>query len=113
MHEGKFLIGHVTAKKLNLLKIGYDVNHFQDDMSTKTIGKIKVIKVVIPLRDDIISLIQPFRRIAEPLEKEVNAKIAELLVNDIAEEVEKPSKRVSPVVAEKRRPHMRKHASCE
>lgn len=93
---GKFLIGRVTGKVLKLLKIGHDINQVEEK---KEFSKIKDVEIDIPLRDDVVPVVQPFRRMAVPLEQAVDAKINDLLETDIIEKVVKPSKWVSPVVA--------------
>lgn len=95
---GKILIGRETATRLKLLKIGYDVNHI-GEKSNKAIGKIKGVMIDIPLRKDVEPVVQPFRRMAVPIEKAVDDKVEELIENDVVEKVNKPSKWVSPIVA--------------
>lgn len=94
---GKLLIGRDTATKLKLLKIGYDVNQVEIE-PVKAMSKIKDVVIDIPLRKDVSPVVQPFRRIAVPLEKAVDTKIKELIEADIIEKVDQPAKWVSPVV---------------
>lgn len=58
----------------------------------------KDIIVDIPIRPDVVPIIQPYRRIPVALEKLVDSKIDELLAQGVIEKVNEPSKWVSPVV---------------
>lgn len=96
---GKFLVGRVTSKALGILKINCNVQQIeeiatiQDEMS-----KIKDVLVDIPIKPDAKGVIQPYRRVPVALEDAVDKKIDELLNQGIIEEVNGPSKWISPVV---------------
>jgi hypothetical protein len=104
--KGIPLLGKKTSEDLKVLKIGLDVNtvkqYPEDCASLKQIfeglGKLKDFKLKIPIKDDVIPISQPARRIPYQLRKVVESKIAELLKNDIIERVEGPTSWCSPVV---------------
>lgn len=92
------LLGKETATRLGVLKIGVEVNEIEDLPTTQPFPKIKDVLVDIPIDDTVKPVSQPYRRIPIPLETKVGNKIQELLDCDIIEEVQGPSRWVSPVV---------------
>lgn len=60
--------------------------------------KFKDILVEIPIDPSVKPVMQPYRRIPIPLEEKIHETIQELLDLDIIEEVNGPSKWVSPIV---------------
>ncbi|XP_053617728.1 uncharacterized protein K02A2.6-like [Plodia interpunctella] len=91
------LLGKDTAKKLGVLRIGVEVNIIDND-KILPFAKIKDVLIEIPIDDTIKPVSQPYRRIPIPLEEKVEKKIQELLTRDIIEEVQGPSKWISPMV---------------
>lgn len=92
---GKVLIGYETAIPMGILKIGADINAID---GKEPLSKIKGVMVDIPIKNEIRTVIQPYRRIPIALEEAAMKKIDELLVQDIIEEVKGPSKWVSQLV---------------
>lgn len=89
---GKFLIGWQTSFTLGILKIGYEINHINEEF-----GKIKDVQIEIPIKKDVKPVQQPYRRIPAPLEKSVDEKIDELLEKGIIEKTDN-SDWISPLV---------------
>lgn len=79
------------------MKISVPVNEIEVNGGSK-LGTIKDIVVDIPIRTDIVPVVQPYRRLPVALEKLVNEKIDELLRKGVIEPVNEPAKWVSPVV---------------
>lgn len=92
---GRVLIGYETATKLNILKIGENVNRIE---TQEKAGKIKNIVVNIPIDPAVKPVAQSYRRIPVALENAANAKIDELLDLGIIEKVDGPSQWISPLV---------------
>lgn len=90
------LLGDETAKKLNVLKIGYNVGAVKETSSA--FPKIKGVLVEIPVDPNIKPVQQPYRRAPFALEDKVAAKLQYLLDKDIIERVQHPSPWVSPIV---------------
>lgn len=96
--RGPLLIGRVTGYALGILKIGSDVNAIGDSSNNEALGTIEGVIVEIPIKEHVKPVIQPYRRVPVALERIVDQKVAELLSQDIIEEVHQPSKWISPVV---------------
>lgn len=94
--NGKILIGRETAMSMGVLKIGVPVNEVSTECNK--LGTIKGIIVDIPIRTDVVPVVQPYRRIPVALEKMVDKKIDELLSQGVIEPVNEPAKWISPVV---------------
>lgn len=94
---GKILIGRDTATSMGVLRISAPVNEIEVNGSCE-LGTIKDIVVDIPIKTDVVPVVQPYRRIPVALEKQVDKKIDELLSKGIIEPVNEPAKWVSPVV---------------
>lgn len=88
------LLGKNTATHLGVLKLGIGINQVE----ITPFPKFKGILVEIPVDDSIKPVSQPCRRVPIPIEEKVTMKIRELLDSDIIEEVQGPSKWVSPIV---------------
>ncbi|XP_055585352.1 uncharacterized protein K02A2.6-like [Uranotaenia lowii] len=95
--DGKTLIGRDTAMAMGILKISVPVNEVESNNCGK-LGTIKDVVLDIPIRADVVPVVQPYRRIPVALEKLVDRKINELLSKGIIEPVNEPAKWVSPVV---------------
>lgn len=92
------LLGKETATSLGVLRIGVEVNRISDNKPVQPFPKLKDVLIQIPIDDTIKPVSQPYRRIPIPIEEKVQNKIQELLDRDIIEEVQGPSKWVSPMV---------------
>ncbi|XP_063634881.1 uncharacterized protein K02A2.6-like [Cydia splendana] len=92
------LLGRETATRLGVLKICVDVNKIDEDVKSKPFPKLKDVLVEIPIDQNVQPVSQPYRRIPLPLEQKVENKIQDLLARDIIEEVNGPSRWVSPMV---------------
>ncbi|XP_048482951.1 uncharacterized protein LOC125489811 [Plutella xylostella] len=90
------LLGKDTALRLGVLKLGLGVNQIREEQ--KPFPKFKDILVEIPIDKSVKPVMQPYRRIPIPIEKEIQDKINELLFADIIEEVHEPSSWISPIV---------------
>lgn len=90
------LLGDETAKKLKVLKIGYNVGSIQD--VSKVFPKIRGVIVEIPVNPDVKPVQQPYRRAPFALENKIADKLQYLLDRDIIERVQQPSAWVSPIV---------------
>ncbi|XP_060806004.1 uncharacterized protein K02A2.6-like [Amyelois transitella] len=89
------LLGKETSISMGVLRIGLEVN--QTEMEAP-FPKLKGVQINISIDDKIHPISQPLRRIPIPLEEKVDTKIKELIDRDIIEEVQGPSKWVSPIV---------------
>ncbi|XP_044762211.1 uncharacterized protein K02A2.6-like [Coccinella septempunctata] len=87
------LLGKITATSLGILKIEVNVN-----CVTSAFPKIRGIVVDIPIDKNVQPVVQPYRRIPIPLEQKVDHILKDLLDKDIIEEVNEPSKWISPMV---------------
>lgn len=96
--SGKILIGRDTATAMEILKINIAVNEIESQDKAGPLGTIKDIVIDIPIKTDVVPVIQPYRRIPIALEKLVDNKLDELLSQGVIEKVNEPSKWVSPVV---------------
>lgn len=94
---GKVLLGQDTAMLLGILKIDAEVNNIVEP-AKKAFPKMKNIVVDIPIKKDVMPVVQPYRRIPIAMEQVVGEKIKELEELDIIEPVNKPPTWVSPVV---------------
>ncbi|XP_055633273.1 uncharacterized protein LOC129773656 [Toxorhynchites rutilus septentrionalis] len=90
------LLGDETAKKLKVLKIGYNVGSLQE--TSTSFPKIKGVLVEIPVDPNVKPIQQAYRRAPFALEEKVAAKLQYLLDQDIIERVHHPSAWVSPIV---------------
>ncbi|XP_044766712.1 uncharacterized protein LOC123322760 [Coccinella septempunctata] len=91
------LLGKDTALQLRVLKLGDMEVDSVKELKTP-FPKFKNILVEIPTDPSVKPVIQPYRRIPIPLEEKIHEKIEELLEMDIIEEINGPSKWVSPIV---------------
>lgn len=91
--DTRALLSRETAIKLDVLKIGLQVNTI-----TKIFPKMKDIMIDIPMNTDIKITPQAYRRIPAPLEERVNKKLDELLDADIIERVNGHSQYISAMV---------------
>lgn len=89
------LLGDETAKKLRVLKIGYNVGSVQP---SDIFPKIKGVIVEIPVDPNVKPVQQPYRRAPFALESKIAEKLQSLLDRDIIEKVDQPSAWVSPIV---------------
>lgn len=95
----KDLLGKTSAIALDVLHIGpraRDVLHTTDRV--EPFPKFKNVIVEIPIDTNVKPVCQPYRRVPIPLEQKINAKLQHLKEADIIEEVQEPSKWVSPMV---------------
>ncbi|XP_055526919.1 uncharacterized protein K02A2.6-like [Wyeomyia smithii] len=90
------LLGDETAKKLKVLKIGYNVASVRQ--SPGPFPKIKGVLVEIPVNPDVEPVQQPHRRAPFALEDKIAEKLQYLQDQDIIERVHQPSAWVSPIV---------------
>ncbi|XP_055634095.1 uncharacterized protein K02A2.6-like [Toxorhynchites rutilus septentrionalis] len=91
----KCLLGDKTAKKLEVLKVGVNVNQVE---KVEPFACIKDVEVHIHMQPDIKPIVQPVRRLPIPLEAEVNQKLDDMLSRDIIEQKTGPTTWVSPLV---------------
>lgn len=89
------LLGDSTAKQLQVLKVGVDVNHVS---KVEPFACIKVVEVHIHMQPQAKPIVQPVRRLPIPLEAEVNRKLEDMLTRDIIEPKTGPTSWVSPLV---------------
>nr|XP_043068709.1 uncharacterized protein K02A2.6-like [Drosophila bipectinata] len=89
------LLGRETAIKLNVLRLGLDVNRVE---MTTPFPKWKGVKIKLWIDPKVIPIQQPVRRIPVALEEKVAAKLEESLSRDIIESVTGPSSWISPIV---------------
>ncbi|XP_040159183.1 uncharacterized protein K02A2.6-like [Anopheles arabiensis] len=94
--DGKTLIGRDTATLMGALKITVPVNTV--DNENHKLSTLKNVVVDIPIKSGSVAVAQPYRRIPVALEKLVDKKLDELLIQGVIEQVNEPSKWVSPVV---------------
>ncbi|XP_065074757.1 uncharacterized protein LOC135698628 [Ochlerotatus camptorhynchus] len=90
------LLGDETAKRLKVLKIGYNVGSVQEIPAA--FPKIKGVLVEIPVNPDVKPVQQPYRRAPFALEDKIAEKLRYLQNQDIIERVQQPSAWVSPIV---------------
>lgn len=88
------LLGDETAKKLKVLKIGFNIGTIQ----STTFPKMKGILIEIPVDLNVKPVQQPYRRVPFALEDKIAEKLRYLLEQDIIERVDQPSAWVSPIV---------------
>ena len=98
------ILGCSTARDLNVLKLGSEVNMLtKSDIKQKYpecfdgIGKLKDFQLKIHIDPNVKPIAQNPRRIPFSLRKKVENKLQELLEKDIIEKVEGPTPWVSPV----------------
>ncbi|XP_035901959.1 uncharacterized protein K02A2.6 isoform X2 [Anopheles stephensi] len=94
--DGKTLIGRDTAIYMGILKISIPVNAVEGEKGK--LGTINNIVLDLPIKPDAVPVAQPYRRIPVALEKLVDKKLDELLEQGVIEQVNEPSKWISPVV---------------
>ncbi|XP_011858920.1 PREDICTED: uncharacterized protein K02A2.6-like [Vollenhovia emeryi] len=88
------LLGKDTAIRLGVLNLGLNVYQ----IGNRPFSKFKGVLVEIPIDESEKPVSQPYRRIPIPIEEKINKKIKKLLDADIIEEVNEPSKWISPIV---------------
>lgn len=91
------LLGDKTAKELQVLRIGLNVNSVRAEQR-QPFPKIRGVTVEIPIDNNIQPVQQPYRRPPIALEEEIGKKLCTLLQQDIIERVAEPSPWVSPMV---------------
>lgn len=97
-NHGRILIGRCTALAMGLI-ILTSVNAVESSVAAPgEFSKIKGVMVEIPINKDVKPVVQPYRRVAVPLENRVNEKVDSLCRQGIIERVDGPSKWVSPLV---------------
>lgn len=89
------LLGDATAKELQVLKVGVNLNRVEE---SEPFACINNVEVHIHMEPDAKPVIQPVRRLPIPLEAEVNRKLDEMLSRDIIEPKTGPTSWVSPLV---------------
>lgn len=104
--RGSPLLGKETATKLGVLTIGLPVNQIENlqenakgsNVKKKTIGKLKNFQMKLPVKDGVVPVYQPLRRIPVPLQKKLEEQLDELEELDIIEKVNGPSRWASQLV---------------
>lgn len=91
----KCLLGDQTAKQLEVLKVGADINQVG---KLEPFACIKDVEVHVHMQSHVKPVVQPVRRLPIPLEAEVNRKLDEMLSRDIIEPKTGPTTWVSPLV---------------
>lgn len=89
------LLGDVTAKQLQVLQVGANLNRVE---KSDPFTCIKDVEVHIHMDPEAKPVVQPVRRLPIPLEAEVNRKLDEMLSRDIIEPKLGPTTWVSPLV---------------
>ncbi|XP_058827300.1 uncharacterized protein LOC131687244 [Topomyia yanbarensis] len=90
------LLGDETAKRLKVLKIGFQIADVSED--SPKFPKMKGILIEIPIDPNIKPVQQSYRSVPFALEEKVTDKLSYLLDQDIIERVQEPSAWVSPIV---------------
>ncbi|XP_055633240.1 uncharacterized protein K02A2.6-like [Toxorhynchites rutilus septentrionalis] len=90
------LLGDETAKKLKVLKIGFQVAEISEN--NPMFPKMRGILIEIPIDPNVKPVQQPYRRVPFSIEEKVAHKLRYLLDKDIIERVQEPSAWVSPIV---------------
>lgn len=93
--ESESLLSRSAAEELGVLKIGLDIKAVSPKPKMK---KMTGYQVEIPLKQGCQPIHQPYRRPPFALKKKVEAKIGELLEQDIIEPVNEPAEWCSPWV---------------
>ena len=102
-----FLLGKETSEKLDLLRVGPQVRtltsadtcHVQRRPDLfKGLGKLKDFQLQLPIDRDVKPVAQKLRRVPFSVQPAVEAKLEELLEQDIIEKVTGPTPWVSPIV---------------
>ena len=102
--KGRPLLAYKTAKRLNLIKVGLEVqknfvNYVGiDENIFKGVGKLKDFELSLPIDPKCVPVAQPVRRTPYQLRPKLKARLDKLLRDDIIEKVEGPTPWVSPVV---------------
>ena len=111
--EGQPLLGCETAKQLQVIQIGLNLDQPTNEVRTvyaakdwqhkfpevfTGLGKIKNRQIKLKINPEVKPVVQPVRRPPFGLRKKVEMKINQLLEADIIEKVEEPSEWVSPIV---------------
>lgn len=91
------LLGDHTAKSLNVLKVGYNVDTVES-IATSPFPKIRGVVIEIPIDNNIQPVQQSYRRPPIAWESKIEEKLRSLLEMDIIEPAPGPSAWVSPVV---------------
>lgn len=89
------LLGDVTAKQLQVLQVGANLNRVE---KSDPFTCIEDVEVHIHMDPEAKPVVQPVRRLPIPLEAEVNRKLDEMLSRDIIEPKLGPTTWVSPLV---------------
>ena len=108
--HGTSLLGHVTAVKLGILKVGLNIATVSSEMSWQDkypqvfdgVGKLKNRQVRLHIDESVSPVAQPLRRIPYQLRSKVEAEIQQLLQTGIIEPVNGPTPWINPVVAPKK-----------
>ena len=108
--QGVPILGRDTAMKLNLLKVGPQVNAVnmpsnqpelwrkQYPTAFQGLGKVKDRQIHLHIDESVPPVVQPYRRTPYGLRDRVDEKINDLIKNDVIEEVSGPTPWVNPVV---------------
>lgn len=91
------LLGDQTAKILNVLKVGFDVDAVETSKKTP-FPKIQGVVIEIPIDNQVQPVQQSYRRPPIAWESKIEEKLRSLLEMDIIEPAPGPSPWVSPVV---------------
>ncbi|XP_062710595.1 uncharacterized protein K02A2.6-like [Aedes albopictus] len=91
------LLGDDTAKRLQVLKVGFDIGNISNEPA-KEFPKFKGVVVEIPIDQSVQPVQQAYRRAPYALEDKVEEKLRLLLAQGIIEKVRGPSPWVSPMV---------------
>ena len=91
------LLGDRTAKDLQVLKVGYDIEAIETKRRIP-FPKIRGVKVEIPINQEVQPVQQAYRRPPIAMEEKIEEKLRSLLELDIIERAPGPSPWVSPVV---------------
>ncbi|XP_062538474.1 uncharacterized protein K02A2.6-like [Armigeres subalbatus] len=91
------LLGDQTAKQLQVLKIGFNVDAIQAKQ-LKPFPKFRGVMVEIPIDENVQPMQQPYRRPPIAIEEKIEHKLRSLLEQDIIEQVNGPSPWISPMV---------------
>ena len=110
-NTGKSILGRSTAEKLNVLRVGppngvYTVTTEGSDEDIvarypklfEGVGKLKDYEFDLHIDENVKPVAQPLRRLPFGFREKVDEKLDELLEKDIIEEVNGPTKWVSPMV---------------
>lgn len=90
------LLSKRTAEDLRVLKVGLDVQHIEQ--ATEPFPKFPNIQLKLSIDERVPPRKIAYLRIPGPMEEKVDAKILEMLRNDVIEPVDGPAEWISPMV---------------